>query len=211
MQQPQEEEAHTEFKLDAAAFFDQQHPQHRAVVYNFNVPIRLVQDLATFQTIRTQVETDFPPGNTTDTVYHPSYQISAVYTLTNSNTGEERIWKGSFNPRGRDWSQITVFRLLDHGTFVNDARANCSHDHMLNRLSVRLEGKDSAWNLGEILAAIITVQATVRTTHPVFLRYPRLLYNHHGNEEGPRERRRRRRRGQRQGRGQDRAIRIYLG
>ena len=110
-----------EFKLDGAAILDSDSPQQRIVVYHFNIPVDRAQDIATFERVRQQIEQDFPAESNRDVDVPLYFQISAVYNLVHRETGEERLWQGSFNPRSRDLGQVTVFRPFDSQTFVDYA------------------------------------------------------------------------------------------
>ena len=78
------------FKLDAAAIYDPRVPNQRVVVYNFNIPLNRLSDLATFEFVRQELETDFP-AEADGVVVSPYFQLSAVYVLVNTATNEERI------------------------------------------------------------------------------------------------------------------------
>ena len=169
------------FKLDAAAISDTSSPQQRVIVYNFNVPIERAQDRASFELVRQQVETDFPQG-VAGTVTSPYFQLSAVYTIVNRETNEERLWLGSFNPRARDLSQLTAFRPFDANSFVQYAVANSEPERVRNKLTNVVNGKDSVWSLGQLLSIIVSVQATIRLNHSLFVQHPQLVHNHGGNK-----------------------------
>jgi len=173
---------HQQFKLDGAALFDSNSPHQRILVYHFNVPIDRCETAETFQIIQRQVETDFPDQDRARVVVPLYFQISAVYVLVHRETGEERYWQGSFNPRSRDLGQITVFRPFDVNTFVPYALSRSNPRYVLNELNHRVDGQESVWGVDRILSIIISVQATVRTTHIVFERHPQLLG---GRRHGP--------------------------
>ena len=178
---------HQDFKLDGAAILDSQNPNQRIIVYNFNVPIERAQDPGAFETIRQQIDIDFPQASRARVVHTLYFQISAVYSLINRETNEERLWQGSFNPRARDLSQISVFRPYDPQTFVAFALNQCEINQALNKLDSRTTGKESVWNIGQILSFIVSVQATIRTNHFLFNNHPQLLVNQDG--AGRRQRR----------------------
>jgi hypothetical protein len=178
---------HQDFKLDGAAILDSQHDNQRVMVYNFNVPVERAQDLATFETIRQQVDADFPQTSRAMVIEPLYFQISAVYTLMNRETNEERLWQGSFNPRARDLSQVSVFRLYDSETFAAYALHQCEINRALNKLDSRTTGQESVWTLGQILSFIVSVQATIRNNHSLFNNHPELLA--HGNGAARRQRR----------------------
>jgi hypothetical protein len=185
------------FILDGAALFDSDQPQERIVTYHFNIPERLTPIRATFETILGQVEADFPAESRHQVVTVPYFQISAVYTLIHRDTGLQRLWQGSFNPRSRERGQVVAFRHLDPATFVDFAQARCQTGYVLQQLSNITDQQETVWTLGDILSVILTIQTTVRIQHPVFVRHPELLGRvpeHHGGQP-----RRRGRRGARRG------------
>lgn len=163
------------FTLDGAALFDPNSPNLRIVTYHFNIPERLTPDRPTFETILRQVETDFPAESRGLVSVVPYFQISAVYTLIHRNTGTERLWQGSFNPRSRERGQVLAFRYLDPATFVDFALARCQSQHVVQTLGNYADQQETVWALGEILSVIVTVQTTVHIRHPVFVHHPELL------------------------------------
>ena len=92
---------HQDFKLDGAAILDFRNPNERVIVYNFNVPVERLRDIATFEFVRQVLVTDFP-GTAPGVLVTPYFQLSAVYVLINTVTNEERLWCGSFHPRARE-------------------------------------------------------------------------------------------------------------
>lgn len=185
-----------DFSLDGAAILDYYHPEQRIIVYNVNIPKDRAQNLQVYETILGQVITDFPPQHG-DKVLVPLYfQISAVYTLIHQTTGEERIWQGSFSPRARNLGQVTAFRPLDTDTFVQYALVHCEPNRVLHQLDYRIQGKESVWSVGELLSVIISIQATVKLSHPIFQRH--IAFHHDERDLRPSGR------GQRQNQGQRR-------
>lgn len=167
------------FKLDAAAIQIARNSQQRIIVYNFNLPIEQAQSEVHWNTVRQKVETDLPPG-AAGTISPPYFQLTAVYTIIHRNTNEERLWLGSFNPRARDLSQVTVFRPLDHTTFVNYCLTNSEPNRVRNKLDGVVNTRNSVWNLGELLSIVVSVQSTVHTNHSIFQNHPE-LFQYGGN------------------------------
>lgn len=182
-----------EFSLDGAAILDSNNPQQRVIVYNINIPKDRTEDAQVYNTIRQQILADFPPQHR-DKVLIPLYfQISAVYTLIHQTTNEERLWQGSFNPRVRNLGQVTAFRPLDIDTFVQYALVHCQPERVLHQLDYRINGKESVWSVGELLSVIISVQTTVRTSHPIFQQRLAFQPDNHEPENWQRPANRRRR------------------
>ena len=162
------------FKLDAAAIYDPRARHQRVVVYNFNVPVQRLQDLATFEFVRQVLETDFPataPG----ILVPPYFQLSAVYVLINTVTNEERIWCGSFHPRARDLAQLTVFRPFEPASFAQYALTHSDPNRVYNKLSTFVNGKDSVWKFDRLVSVVISFQTTLNVTHPLFARQPNFI------------------------------------
>lgn len=162
------------FKLDAAFISIHRRPDERVAVYNFNIPVPIVQDPNSYQTVLQQLETDFPP-NARGLLTPPYFQISATYTIVHSATNEERVWLGSFNPRARDFSQVTVFRPLDRESFVPFCLVNTQPNRVSNKLSIVTGGQDSMWTFGELKSIVVSVQIVLSTQHPIFATRPHLL------------------------------------
>ena len=164
------------FKLDGACIAIHRRPNERVIVYNFNIPAALTQDPATFQTILTQLESDFP-AQSAGTVTPCYFQLTAVYTIVHSQTNEERLWLGSFNPRARELSQVTAFRPFEARTFIEYCLTNTQPDRVYNKLAL-VGGRDSDWVFGAIKSIVVTVQCVVTLQHIVFTNYNH--WNNHG-------------------------------
>jgi hypothetical protein len=165
------------FKLDAAAIYDPRQANQRVIVYNINVPVDRLRNLETFELVRQVLETDFPP-EAEAVVVSPSFQLSAVYVLVNTNTNEQRIWAGSFNPRGRELAQLTPFQQFNSETFVQYAFTHADPEYAANKLSTFVQGQDSVWRFERLISVVVSFQITVHLNHPVFVRHPQL--RHHG-------------------------------
>lgn len=165
------------FKLDAAAIYDPRHPNQRVLINNINVPVARLGHLETFEFVRQVLETDFPPE--AEGVIIPGYfQLSAVYVLINVNTNEERIWCGSFNPRGRDLAQLTPFRSYESASFAQYALTHSDPDYATNKLTTFVQGQDSVWRFQRLISVVISFQTTLHLSHPLFVRHPK--FRQHG-------------------------------
>lgn len=182
---------HERFKLDGASLRDLDTPGQRIVVYHFNVPATHTPHRASFETVRRIVEEDYQPERRELVVVPLYFQISAVYTLIHRDTGEERLWQGSFNPRSRDRGQVTPFRPFESASFVDYVQTRSDQERVANQLNRTTDEKESVWTLGEVLSVIISFQSTLRLDHPIFTQRPALLGRHGGGEEEDRGRGRR--------------------
>jgi len=169
-----------QFRLDGAALLDLDHLHQRIITYHFNIPLRLTPSRATFETILRLLERDFPAESRQLVTFVPYFQISAVYTLIHRDTGAERLWQGSYNPRSRERGQVIPFQYLDPARFVDFAYTRCQNRYVLQALNNNTDQQETVWTLGELLSVILTVQTTVRVNHPVFTHHPELLQGRHG-------------------------------
>ena len=165
------------FKLDAAAIYDPRVPNQRVVVYNFNIPLNRLSDLATFEFVRQELETDFP-AEADGVVVSPYFQLSAVYVLVNTTTNEERIWCGSFHPRARDLAQLTAFRPFEAAHFPLYALENSQPERVANKLSTFVNGQDSVWQFNRLISVVVSFQTTLDLSHSLFNRHAR--FRQHG-------------------------------
>jgi hypothetical protein len=161
------EDALSQFKIDIASLEDG--PVARLVLYNVNLPRRLWQDEQSLVRIRDIVTRDF--GEVAG-VY---FQLSATYTLANRETGEIRIWSGSFNPRNRDISELTSHSTFEPDTFVEFVLAHSSPEWVHDKLNAGVTaGKTSVWVLDEVKSIVISFQGRLGNRHSLFSRYPSL-------------------------------------
>jgi hypothetical protein len=105
-----------------------------------------------------------------------------VYELIHRDSGTIRLWTGSFNLRSRELGQVTPFRPFDPASFVDFVQERSQPDYIQRQQQNVADQKETAWTVGDVLSAVITVQATVRPSHSVFGRYP-LLRSHHDQRE----------------------------
>jgi len=164
------------FKVNAISV---RHPEttnnERLVSYNINLPVPLIPNENVYSVIRDTIVHDFDnsPG-----IY---FQISAVYTLVNRDTGDLRTWTGSFNPRNRQVSQLSAHRRFEADSFINFARANCSVEVAVQKLTANsaartTAGKTSVWSLQDLKAIIFTFQCRLYPTHRLFTIRPELRH-----------------------------------
>jgi hypothetical protein len=172
------QQEYNRFKLDAASIPIVQFPQRRIIVYNFNIPIALVQDRAIFQRVQQQIESDLPAG-APGTIHSAYFQITAAYTLVHQETNETRFWLGSFSPRARDLAQVTTFRSFNANSFVDFCILNAAPERVINKLTAVVNGRNSVWTLDNLISIIISVQATVDLQHLIFTRQPSLAHFAH--------------------------------
>lgn len=171
--------SYDEFRLDGVSLADPDSPQQRLVSFHFNVPSRLAASRVTFEEIRDRVISDFPVNDAPRVVQVPYFQISAVYELIHRVSGAVRLWSGSFNLRSRELGQVTPFRPFDPASFVDFVQERSQPEYIQRQQQNVADQKETAWTVGDVLSAVITIQATVRPSHSIFDRYPQLR-EHHG-------------------------------
>lgn len=159
------------FKLDAAAINITGAPSQRVVVYNFNIPLGRLEDVASFEQVCQKLETDFPP-EANGVIVSPYFQLSAVYMLINSATNEERMWSGSFQPKGRDFSKLTDFQKFEPTTFLQYAMTHSNPRYVINKMDSFVNGEESLWRFSHLISVVISLQATLHMTHPLFVNRP---------------------------------------
>jgi len=160
------------FKVTALSIRHSESRSERLVLYNVNVPVHLISNENVYNVIRDTIVRDFDnnPG-----IY---FQLSAVYTLVNRDTGDLRTWTGSFNPRNRQPSQLSTHRRFEADTFIEFARANSSIEVVLQKLTANYAtaGQTSVWSLQDLKAIIFSFQCKVRASHRLFLHRPQLQH-----------------------------------
>lgn len=135
------------------------------VVFNVNIPERMVYDVAEFRRVlertRDFLLTEFQ-GNV---VY---YQVTAAYLLRNTRTGETKLWTGSFFPRGNQVAHLSPFQTFDPATFV----ANVERDASADSIEARLTWTDheTSWIFDSLISIIVNSQSGVSVVHPVLTR-----------------------------------------
>jgi len=156
------------FKVTAASIRHSRNKTERLVLYNVNVPVHLISNDNVYNVIRDTIVRDFrnDPG-----IY---FQLSAVYTLVNRDTGDLRTWTGSFNPRNPQPNQLTTHRRFEPDTFIDFARANSSIEVVLQRLTANHVADEKTWLL--LNSIVFNFQCKLRASHRLFLHRPQLQH-----------------------------------
>jgi hypothetical protein len=140
------------FKVTALSIRHSRNKTERLVSYNVNVPVHLISNENVYNVIRDTIVHDFDNNSG---IY---FQLSAVYTLVNRDTGNLRTWTGSFNPRNPQPSQLSTHRRFEADTFINFARANSSIEVVLQKLTANYAtaGQTSVWSLQDLKSIIFS-------------------------------------------------------
>lgn len=132
------------------------------LVSNINIPESEFNNLdSVLERARQLISTDYI------NVANIQFQVCATYLLKNSETGEQRQWSGSFNPRGNQLNSLSPFQTFapNFKTIVKNA---CSTDNVYRRL--RFYHVQTNWVFEKLTSIIISVQAVVSTSHSTLIR-----------------------------------------
>jgi hypothetical protein len=137
-------------------------------IYNINLPFRLFDTLESTSNVLERVKTllmrDFADVPAT-------FQFTASYLLLHRVTGEQRIWTGSFYPRGNARSYLSGFKHFEPNTFV--AFGLNSLENVEYTLLNWPNRGDTSWVFNQILSIIINVQSLVSAQHSIIAKFPR--------------------------------------
>lgn len=95
------------------------------------------------------------------------YRVCATYTLRNAETGDLRIWTGSFNPRNNETNALSDYQTFapNFNTVVKNASA---YENIFSNLTIR--HSPTNWVFVKLNSIIISVQAKVSMSHHTILR-----------------------------------------
>ena len=131
------------------------------LVSNINIPERFIgQVRPILDRIVQFITNDY--GNAASSI---DYQLTASYTLRNTNTGELRTWTGSFYPTGNDRASITPFRTY-RPNFVHTVSQDLQWHNITNKL--QFNQLDSVWKFESLISVIVNFQGKIAHNHHVF-------------------------------------------
>jgi len=166
------EDSRNTFKVTALSIRHSINKTERLVLYNVILPVHLISNENMYNVIRDTIVYDFDNNSG---IY---FDLSAVYTLVNLDTGDLRTWTGRFNPRNRQPSQLSTHRRFEADTFIDFAGANSSVEEALQKLTANYStaGQTSVWTLQDLKAIIFSFQCKVRASHRLFQHRPQLQH-----------------------------------
>ena len=129
-----------DLKVDATTLKDE---DSSLVLFNINVPLRIVQGNPNeFYNTCVQIG-QFISDNfhANDSVY---FQVTASYYKINKQTGEGRLWGGSFSPRANSVAQLLPFVWI---------------------------GRDTNWEFDRLESIVINVQSQIDNDHETLQRH----------------------------------------
>ena len=95
------------------------------------------------------------------------YQVCATYDLRNSQMGDSRQWKGSFNPKGNQANTLSPFKTFNAANFATLVQEASSPENIYAKL--RFYHVQTNWVFHRLTSIIIAVQSVVNVTHPTLL------------------------------------------
>lgn len=133
-------------------------PDNFLAVLHFNVPLRyLVRDelAPKLERIRQVVDGEFEEEIARRKLY---FSVSATYVLTHGQTGQTKLWQGSYSPRNNENYYILPSQVFDSATFVQEVAPRSNVDLVSARL--RVQGLDTEWQFSELKSLIYSFIAS---------------------------------------------------
>ena len=90
------------------------------------------------------------------------YSITAAFLLTKAN-GEEKLWKGNFQPRGNIDNTLKPFSVYDSTSFNEEFR-RATRDNYVRAALTRI-GDDTEWSFFRVLSFIVNFQVICGVDH----------------------------------------------
>ena len=152
-----------DLKVDATTLKDE---DSSLVLFNINVPLRIVQGNPNeFYNTCVQIG-QFISDNfhANDSIY---FQVTASYYIINKQTGEGRLWGGSFSPRANSVAQLLPFQQYINNTFpAVVVRASSNAEEKLVWI-----GRDTNWEFDRLESIVINVQSQIDNDHETLQRH----------------------------------------
>ena len=113
------------------------------------------------------------------------YQVTASYNLLNRETGDTRLFTGSFSPGSANISSLSgdIFKSFRRDTFPGQVQQYATQANILNCLQ-RPNDEDSKWTFQSLASLIINCQLQLKGTHTFIVQKNLLLTR--GNRHGRR-------------------------
>lgn len=150
-------------KVDQTAIFPSNNNQKTILITNINVPERYLNNL---DPILTRIDNFLKETYATlNTVY---FEISATYKLVHRESGAERDWVGSYNPRfGPLLHETSIFDI----TFQNTCRRILGNRENIEERLRNFNDLTSEWVFDSLYSIIIHASGFVpRDYHVLYLR-----------------------------------------
>ena len=149
-------------------------PGSYLLLLNFNIPSSIVEDNLPLLLEHVLIEVaEFLQNNFSPLPIY--YQVTASYNLLNRETGDTRLFTGSFCPGSAYISSLSgdIFELFERESFPGQVQQNATQANILNCLQ-RPDDDDSKWTFQSLASLIINCQLEVRGNH-TFIQQKSLL------------------------------------
>ena len=171
------------FKLDVTTLDAGEHEMYMLML-NFNIPRSVVEEDQPFTLeealgdVVLFLDREFSP----EPIY---YQVTASYYLRHRQSGDERLFTGSFCPKAAHATSLSgpVFRLFEGDTFSRDVRRYTTPQNILDCLDWP-EDDESDWSFLSLTSVILNCQVKL-SWHNQYIRRKNLL-SARGNRHGRR-------------------------
>ena len=140
-------------------------------VLNFNIPHSAVADNEHEFDELLRIVSNFLVDRFPIEFHRVSFEVSATYHLLNSETGNRRVWCGSFSPRANQFSNLSgdVFVPFNPNTFANVVKHYCRLANVVERLN--WTDQDTKTTFDGLISYIISCQINLHANHVFFRNY----------------------------------------
>ena len=159
----------TQLKLDITVLASED-IDSSPLVLNFNIPVGVVETNVplTFDQVLTDISnyivSEFDPSSVL-------FQVTATYYLSNTKTGDRRLWTGSFYPSGNHSASLSGFIFLSFDNpqaFVQRVKEYSEPRNVVACL--QWGGEESHWIFDGLASIIPSVQISVPKNHNFLLK-----------------------------------------
>lgn len=165
-------------KLDFTAI--QNSDSNYIALLNFNYPIILVQNIPAFERML-NVAGHFLQREFAGLGNGVTFQVTASYYLRNKLSAEEKIWTGSFHPKGNGPAILSgghqVYHPFVSETFATTVLSFATEQEAKNQLT--WTHHDTQWEFASLISIIVSCQVVLLKDHG-FLRNHQLSETHTG-------------------------------
>jgi hypothetical protein len=153
------EDSRNTFKVTALSIRHSINKTERLVLYNVTLPVHLISNENMYNVIRDTIVYDFDNNSG---IY---FDLSAVYTLVNLDTGELPTCTESFHPRKQP-NQLTTHRRFEPDTFMEFAKQHSSVERAMANYIGGTGGH--ARSLQDLKSIEFSFQCKLRASHRLF-------------------------------------------
>lgn len=153
------------FKVDITQIEIEDTSRYLALL-NFNVPADRPDFDSCLLNVVSFLDRHFPAPQPVFT-----YQVTASYYLQKPDTGEERVWTGSFLAGSDQNCSLSgpLFLVYERNSFLRVVRQSVEPNNVTDCLTWR--EADTEWQFSRISSFIICFQTRLHVTHPFFQRF----------------------------------------